>query len=215
MECVIRYFWLNGYSSKERENVFSILISFTRMLLQLFGHLTYFEMTTAPQESNQIDSFISSMGNAFVTGHLLGSIFPVGHSLICVPYGSKIKTLSSQLPRSVYSSSIQMALWTGANALVSPLINEYIQESLPRSIISSAATGALLNCRLGYDGMLSGAVLSSLQAIQLQAVSYLFSLPFTPLHNRYIQKKKRELYHKRTTTSLVTPINAIFSAFNL
>ncbi|OHT09424.1 hypothetical protein TRFO_21656 [Tritrichomonas foetus] len=162
---------------------------------------------------NRFDSFISGAGNGFILGHGLAAAGCVYHSLMNAPRGSKIHDFVTRLPRSVYSSSVQMASWSIISAFVEPLIEPHIEQRWLKNLASGAATGALLECRCGVSGMVTGAYTGAVQSLTMSAFNLAIGSVVRPMQTYRIEKKKKEFSEKRATSVFITPTNALIDAF--
>lgn len=165
------------------------------------------------EDKDRFLPFIVGAGNGFLIGHgfaVFGSAF---HALNNAPHGQKINDFLTRLPSSAFLSSVQMASWSIVSSTVEPFITPYIKEGWAQNLAIGAATGALIECRCGISGMISGAYSGAMQSITMSLFNHTVGLTLKPIREYSINKKKKEFYKKRSDEVFVDPFQALVTSF--
>lgn len=157
--------------------------------------------------------FIVGAGNGFLIGHgfaLFGCAF---HSLNNAPHGHKVQDFLTRLPSSAFANSVQMASWSIVSSTVEPFITPHVKEGWAQNLAIGAATGALLECRCGISGMLTGAYSGAMQSITMSLFNHAVGSVIKPVRSYQINRQKNDFLKKRSNEVFVDPFQAMITAF--
>lgn len=165
------------------------------------------------QNEDRITPFINGAGNGFLVGHGLAVIGCAFHSLNDAPHGQKLQDFITRLPYTAFDSSVQMATWSIVSCAVEPFISPRFQRPWVQNLMTGAATGAILQCRCGISGMLSGAYSGAMQSLTMSLFNHSVGYTIKPIQTYRINKKKKEFYKKRSDDVFLDPVQTLTQAF--
>ncbi|KAH0794922.1 hypothetical protein GPJ56_001199 [Histomonas meleagridis] len=163
-----------------------------------------------PHFSNE---FFHSVGNGFIVGQGLTAASSAYHSLMNNPPGKKLQGFISDLGYNSFNNGIEMAKWSIVSSTIEPYIAPHIQTPWLRSVVSGAATGALMEVRNGLNGIATGAFSGAMQSVTMSIFNNVVGFVLSPINNMRMSRARNKFNEKRNKAIFSEPIDVISKAF--
>lgn len=166
-----------------------------------------------PLASKKLAPFIDSSGNGFLTGQVFAIAGSLKHFVLEAPPGRRLESFRTNLAQASFSTGVSMATWSIVSSIVEPVVGRYIQTGWLKSMVNSAATGALTELRNGPTGMLGGAMTGVMQSVFMTGVQKAAGTVLAPLHEYRRQATMKKFNEARNQAMFETPFSVFESVF--
>lgn len=164
-------------------------------------------------ESQTLQPFYASTGSGFLTGQVFAVAGSIKHLALEAPPGRRLESFKANLLQASFNTGVSMATWSIVSSVVEPIVGRYLEAGWLKSMVNSAATGAITEIRNGPTGMLSGAMTGVMQSVFMTGVQKAAGTVLAPLHNYGRERKMKQFNDARTQAMFETPFNVFESVF--
>ena len=137
----------------------------------------------------------------------------VHHAVMHSPAGAGLATCKDSFIQSSMQMGVSMATWSIVSTIVEPIVGRYMENGFWKSVVNSAATGAITEIRNGPSGMLGGSLTGVAQSLFLAAVQKGIVFVGRPVFD-YRRTRAIEKFHKERNECVFSePLEVLSSAF--
>ena len=155
----------------------------------------------------------NNLGRGFLTGQVFATMGAFSHALFTAPKGSKVIDFTTQFAQLSKQNGVSMAEWSLLHAAIDPHISRYIHNPYLNDIAGGAVSGAIMEWRNGFKGMVGGAFQGVLQNIIMNTIFTSVRTVSSPIFSYTQKRKMKKFTQARNAQTFMSPFNAITSAF--
>lgn len=156
---------------------------------------------------------IKKAGIGFISGQGIATISSLYHAVFKAPSGKEISDFYHEFKQNSKSDGVTMALWSILNTLIEPIVQEKVENKILQSIITGAASSAIMSIRNGTADMTKQAASGAIQSFALSMFESGIEIALKPLDLKMMKNFDDSFFKDRSEAVLRSPTESISSVF--
>ena len=156
---------------------------------------------------------IQKAGAGFISGQGIAAAVSLYHAMFKAPSGKEISDFYHEFKQNSKSDGVTMAVWSILNSLIEPIVQEKVKSRPLQSIVTGAASSAIMSIRNGSTDMIKQAISGAAQSLALDMLGTGFEIALKPLDLKMMKNFDDNFFKDRSEAVLKSPTESISSVF--